>query len=183
MIPWTDPPMRAVPIPLDAQQGSLTIDELTVTASSYIVGYSVSSDVPGVCASAVLNAGGLLAAPTNVQLGVNTIGTTSLSVRYATLAGYLPNTYGNRIALFPGYASPFNPPKAIADVTIPTDASTGDVRINGVQIGVGLPYTLVYYMRSTGANAASSAAAVLTFDTSDFAEHTAAASTAHTSLT
>ncbi len=180
MIPWADEPMRSVPIPLDGQKGSVTIDGLTVSASSYIVGYSVAKTVPGICASAILNAGGLLGAPMNVQLGVNTVGTTSLSIHYGTLAGYLPSTYGNRIVLYPGYASPFNPPKEMASVPIPTDANVGDVAMNGIAIGVGLPYTLVYYMRSTGPDAASSAAAVLTFDTDDFAEQHPSSSTAQT---
>lgn len=168
MIPWGQLPMQRQSIDTNMQNGDVAMGDLTIAATSYIVGYSVTNDQRGICASAVLNAGGLISAPTHVGIAINTLGTDSMSIRYDTLAGYLPKSNKNVIALYPGYASPYGPPKAIATVPIPTDASSGNVTINGVEIGVGLPYTLVYYMASSGANALASAAAVLTFDTDDF---------------
>src|SRR5215207_5215625 len=39
MIPWTVPPLQKVPVTINNQSGSLVINDIIITKSSYIVGY------------------------------------------------------------------------------------------------------------------------------------------------
>ncbi len=75
--------------------------------------------------------------------------------------GYLPHSYNNWVGLWKGYASPYNAPKPLGLVEIPTDASQGSVGINDVAIGVETTYTLIYFAGPHQTDAA----AILTFDT------------------
>src|SRR5258705_10590813 len=88
VIPWVAPPIQRMTIPQDTQSGPVVIDGLTIPSSSYIIGYGVGPAISTICASAQLNAGGLRAAPTAIQIGINYVGTNSVSLNYQTLLGY-----------------------------------------------------------------------------------------------
>lgn len=164
MIPWQGaPPLKRVDIQKDVESGSITIDNLTIKQSSYVVGYGVGPAIKDICASALIQAGGLLAAPMSVQIGLNYVGTDSVSVNYKTLYGYRPHTLGNWVGLWKGYVSPYYAPDMLGHANIPSDSSEGNVGINDVDIGVKSSYTLIYFM----GDKLTEAAAILTFDTSE----------------
>lgn len=166
-IPWSQDPIQKTPIPQNSQIGTVVISGLTITTSSYIVGYGVGPEIPSICACAPLNVGGLRAPPTSVQIAPIGVGPNSVAVQYRTLGGYLPATYDNWIGLWRGYVSPYNSPKPLGTVRIPTDSTEGSVAINGVDIGINLPYTLIYFMGgSDRPQGNTQAAAILTFDSS-----------------
>jgi hypothetical protein len=162
-IAWSVPPLRRQAIPDDAPSGTIVIDQVRITRASYTVAYGVGRAITDACASALIAAGGQAAAHQSVTISVNEIGTTSLSVHYATLSGYLPATYGNWLGLWEGEVSPYNAPRPLARTRIPNDVNEGDVGINGVEIAIGTTYTLIYLM---GAEQ-TTAAALLTFTTDD----------------
>jgi hypothetical protein len=164
VIPWTVKPLTQMTIPEDRESGDVVIDRLTITKSSYIVGYGVGSEITTICASAQLHAGGLRAAPTFVQIGLNHVGTDSISINYQTLPGYLPHSYKNWIGLWQGYASPYDAPEPLAKACIPTDSSEGNLGINDVPMGINTTYTLIYFVGPER----TEAAAILTFNTSDY---------------
>lgn len=161
VIPWPVPPWRQVPVGHNGQNGTITINDLTITRSSYIIGYGVGKEIPTICTSARLDAGGLHAAPTSVQIGINHVGTHSVSVNYQALSGYLPRSYNNWIGLWKGYISPYNAPVPVGSVSISSDASEGNVGINDVVMGINTAYTLVYFV----GRERTEAAAILTFVT------------------
>ncbi len=161
VVPWTVPPIKKVPISQNTESGSMVLDGLTIVASSYILGYGTGPEITTLAATALLSAGGLRAAPASVSIGINQIGPTSLSVHYQTLAGALPRTYGHRIGLWKGYASPYNAPLPIRIAAVESDSSEDDVGMNDIQLAIRTTYTLVYF---TGREP-TSAAAILTFDT------------------
>ncbi|HEY6327914.1 MAG TPA: hypothetical protein VI756_01160 [Blastocatellia bacterium] len=165
VIPWTAPPLKPpTPLKSNSQSGSLVLDGLTITRSTYVIGYGVGQDISNICASAVLNAGGLMSPPSSVQIGINFVGTDAVSVNYQTLSGYRPKTYKNWVGLWKGYASPYTggPPMGRAD--IPTDSSEGSVGINDVPMAINSNYTVIYFV---GAEQ-TQAAAILSFNTADF---------------
>jgi hypothetical protein len=162
VVPWGVLPIQKTNITQNLQSGTITLTGLTITKNSYIVGYSVGSSDTDICASAVLHAGGLRAAPMNVQMGIAYVGTNSVSVNYQTLAGYLPMKYKNWIGLWKGYAYPYNASEPLGKIAITSDSSEGTTAINNVSMGIDSTYTLIYFV---GENT-DEAAAILTFNTS-----------------
>ena len=162
MIPWTAPPLARVEIEQNSQQGTVVIDGLTVTRSAYIVGYGVGPDITNICCSSIISAGGLLAAPTQVSISLDYLGTSSLSIHYQTLAGYLPQQYNNWIGLWKGYASPYSADVPVSTVMINSNASEGTVGMNNIPLGINSNYTLIYFMGKE----LTTAAAILNFNTS-----------------
>jgi hypothetical protein len=162
IVPWGQAPLRTMEVPGDFVEGSMVIDGLSVSELAYTVGYGVGPDPADVCASAILGAGAQTGPTDAVSLSINRVGTTSVSVHYSVLDGYLPATNGNTIALWSGSVSPFTAPAPLARVRVPEDTTTGDVGFNGVVMQRSTTYTLAYFM----GQAATTAAAVLTFSTS-----------------
>jgi len=160
-IPWTVEPLRKKFIEFDSERGSVGIDKLTITRTSYIVGYGVGPGNTTICASSLLALGGLLAAPTSISISLSHIGATSLTVSYQTLAGYLPQRYGNWVGLWRGYASPYNESAPLARVEVASMASEGEVVFNNVPLAINANYTLVYFVGQDP----STAAAMLNFST------------------
>lgn len=164
VIPWTVPPLALVPITTNAEQGSVTIEGLTITRNAYIVGYAVGPDITDICCSSLISAGGYLAAPTQVSISLNYVGVNSLSIHYQTLAGYLPQQYNNWVGLWKGYASPYNSSTPLATATINSDSSEGTVNMANVPLETNTNYTLIYFMGKER----TMAAAILNFNTSEF---------------
>jgi hypothetical protein len=161
VVPWRVPPLKQVFIPDNAESGTLVMDGLQITNSNYILAYSVGPALSDICASAVLGIGGQLGRTDAVAVSLNGVGTTSLSVHYVTLSGYLPATNQNRIGLWTGLVSPYDPPPCLATVAVPQDVNEGDVAINGIAVTIDTTYTLVYFMGT----AQTTAAAILSFTT------------------
>ncbi|WP_344586408.1 hypothetical protein [Actinomadura vinacea] len=160
MIPWTVKPLVRVRLAQNVESGLETISGLEVTRSAYTVAYCTGPDVTDACASAVLAAGGVAEAPTSVSIAVDEIGAHSLSIHYRTLYGYLPQTYRNWVGLWPGLASPYNAPAPMARA-VPTDASEGRLKLDGLDLAADTTYTLIYFMDESQ----TTAAAVHTFRT------------------
>ncbi|MCW3464862.1 hypothetical protein [Chitinophaga nivalis] len=164
MIPWNVPPITFVDIGINAQTGSVVLQGLVITRSSYIVGYSVGPDVTNIACSNTISLGGMIVTPQHISISIQNIGTTSITIHYQTLAGYLPNQYNNWIGIWKGLVSPYNAPDPIGYTPIYTNNTEGSVGINNIQLGINSNYTLIYF---TGA-AYSSAAAILNFSTANF---------------
>jgi hypothetical protein len=166
IIPWTVPPITSKAIPQDRPTATVTLSGLTVTRSTYIVGYGVGAGTQSICASAVLSAGGLRGAPTAVQMSLGYVGTDTVIVHYDTLSGYLPATNHNWIGLWRGYISPYAAPAPVGAVQIPSDVTSASVAIDGVELAINSPYTLVYFMGDPEEQRRNTkAAAILTFET------------------
>lgn len=166
VIPWTAPPLASKVIPQDRSTGTATLTGLTIGHSSYVVGYGVGPGVSTICASALLSAGGLRLPPSSVQISLSYVGTDSVIVHYETLSGYLPATNHNWVGLWRSYVSPYGAPEPLGTVLIPQDSTSGNVAIDGVSIGIGSPYTLIYYMGNPEEQKKNTlAAAILTFET------------------
>jgi hypothetical protein len=161
MIPWNEPPLKQVTIDDNGEQGSYVLDGLTIGRNSYIVGFGTGPDITDICASSMLKAGGLLAAPTYVSIGLDYIGSNALAIHYQTLAGYLPQQSNNWIGLWPGYASPYTAGKPAAQIPVSSNNSEGVVAMNNVALGINSNYTLIYFMGGSK----TTAAAMLNFST------------------
>jgi hypothetical protein len=162
IVPWHAEPVRQLTVPEDAESGSVVLDDVTITLSSYTLSYAVGPRLADICASVTFGADGIPGPPASVVMALLTVGTTSLAVRYATLPGYLPATSGNAIALYEGLIDPYLPPPPVARHPISKDVGTGVAGINGVELAIASTYSLTYF---TGADA-STVAASLTFTTS-----------------
>lgn len=164
VVPWTRDPMKQVTIETDLDPGTVGLDGLAITKNAYTVVFAVGPKRSDICASAIVSAGGLATIPTSVGISVNNIGTTSLSLHYRTLSGYLPASSRNWIGLWAGLVSPYNlPDKAVGKVNIPENINESDVDINGIVIKIGTTYTVIYFMGKEP----TTAAALLTFTTDD----------------
>lgn len=163
MIPWTKAPLKRQSIDIDDENGSLTLTDLSIGATTYIVGYGVGPDTTSICASAAFNLTALLAGPpSSISITVASITTESLAVRYHTLAGYLPQKYGNWIGLWTGYASPYNPSEPLAKALIASPYSEGTALFSDLSISADSDYTLIYFV---GPDDYNTAAAMLYFST------------------
>ena len=146
VIPWSMEPLARAPVLVDGEEGSLVLVGVPITAFSYVVGYAVGPRTADTCASAQLRPDGSLGVTDAVSLEISAIGSTSILLRYHTLAGYLPRSAGNWIGLWRGRASPYEPPRVVARLDIPDDVTDDQVQIAGVPLRVDTPYTLVYFM-------------------------------------
>ena len=162
IIPWEVTPLKKTTIPSNAQNGSVVLDGLTITSSSYIIGYGVSDDLNSIVCSAIMSAGGLSSAPTAVSIGLNAVGTTSISIHYQTLVGYQPKKNKNWLGIWEGYYSPYYSSKPVGKVKIDSNASQGSIGINDITLSTNTEYTLVYFMGKEN----TTAAAILYFNTS-----------------
>ncbi len=163
IVPWNQPPMRTMKIPGNFVEGSLVVDGVQIAELAYTVGYGVGPEITEICASAILGVGAQTGPTDSVSLSLNRVGTTSVSVHYSVLDGYLPATNHNWLGLWNGRVNPYAAPPLLARAPVPMDMSAGDVGFNGVVITRGTTYTLVYFM---GENPPT-AAAILTFATDD----------------
>jgi hypothetical protein len=164
VIPWTVEPLKTIEIGVNTQSGTVTIDDLTITYNSYVVGYGVGSGSGTICASTILGAGGIKSPLSYVHIGIENLGQTSLSAYYQTLSGYLPEKNGNWIGLWEGYTSPYNlPPNALIKSKIEGYSNQGIVALNNLSLGRDTEYTLIYFMEADH----TTAAAILRFNTSD----------------
>ncbi|MFL5539886.1 MAG: hypothetical protein ACJ8J0_12880 [Longimicrobiaceae bacterium] len=146
VIPWTVAPLQKTTVLQNAESGTLVLLGVSITTVAYTVGYAVGPRVADVCASAGLQPDGTRGPTDAVSMSITALGSNSISIHYHTLAGYLPATSGNWIGLWRGRASPYNPPPPVARIQIPGDVTDDDVRIDGVVLRVGSPYTLIYFM-------------------------------------
>lgn len=163
MIPWNIPPLAKCSVEQNAESGTIVIGGLTITKNSYIVGYGVGPDITDICCSAIISAGGLRVPSMQVIISLEYIGSSSLSIHYQTLAGYLPQQYNNWIGLWKGYASPYNAPAPVASIAVNNNSNEGTVGMNNVPLGINSNYTLIYFMGKE----LTTAAAILNFNTSD----------------
>lgn len=161
MIPWNSAPMRQEKVPQNSEEGTMSIDGLLITKTSYVVGYAVGPDVSNICCSAVISAGGLSLPPSFIAISLENLGTTSVAIHYQTLAGYRPFLFGNWVGIWKGYVLPYNAPSPLGSASISTDSTEGSVALNNVPIAVDSVYTVIYF---TG-KAYTTAAAILTFST------------------
>jgi len=172
VVPWPAEPKKRMEIPTNVANGHVHIPGLSVTGRTYIVGYAVGPGLFDYCATAVVSAGGLRAAPTSLQLGISSIGSTSVAVSYSTISGYLPKSSDNWVGLWAGYASPYYCPEPLGVGLADTDSTVGSVAINNVDIGFDMTYTLVYFVGNPAKTRNNPlAAAILTF-TTDSVENT-----------
>lgn len=165
VVPWGVPPLQQAQLSSNQQNGTETLTDITVSATTYVLGYATGPALSTVCASVILDAGGLATGGDSVNIGVASVGTTSLTIRYHVLYGYLPQTYGNWVGLWKGYVSPYNCPAPLGTALVP-DVTDGTVTIRDVAIGIQTTYTVGYFMANPDQNRNNStAAALLTFDT------------------
>jgi len=164
VIDWTHPDQGINdPVCLNESKGSCSMS-YEISRKDYIVGYSVTSDVMGICASAVLTAGKLMLAPPSVTLSIETL--TPLIISYATLRGYRPLTAGNWLGLWRGDTVPWNTPPPTEWCLPEDDANEGLVHLV-TQLRPKSTYTVIYFMADKqNQTQNTSAAAVLRFDTS-----------------
>ena len=172
MINLDIPPLKKQFIDTNLQPGTVVLNELEITGSSYIVAYGVGKELTTICANALLSAGGS-ALPNHVNIGLNNVTSKSISLNYQTLPGYLPKKYNNWVALWEGYALPYTASKPLAQVPVPSNASQEDVSIKGVHIKTNTEYTLVYFVGRGGKKIKkiwhfTEAAALMYFNTGDY---------------
>jgi hypothetical protein len=167
VIDWTHPDLGvSEAVPLDDSYGFFTMGSLEIGRKSYILGYSVTGGVMGICASALINAELLLLAPTSVTIGIDLLEPDKLVISYATLRGYRPLSAGNWLGLWKGDVLPWDAPPP-TDVTQPEDDANEGLAIFHSALRPRSTYTVIYFMADKEKQSDNTyAAALLRFDTS-----------------
>lgn len=154
MIPWQAPPLSRITIPQDTDSGSVVLSGFTLANLDYVIGYGTGPNTSTIAASVPIppdtgsdNDSSAAPAPAgnSVTMSLASLTAEAVAVRYATLPGYLPSSYGNWIGIWPGQMSPYNPFKPLACADVASDANLGTVAMNGLSLGAGEIYTLVYF--------------------------------------
>lgn len=144
-IPWGIPPDARKAVGSNATSGDVTFGDIIISQTSYVIGYAPGPDPTYCCASIVLDAGGLVSAPRSISIGVASIGTTSVTIRYEVLPGYRPLNYGNWMGIWEGEVSPYNAGKPLGKKPL-KDVTSGTITIDDVPIKINTMYTVVYFM-------------------------------------
>jgi len=147
-------------------EGTFIMKELNLSKKDYIVGYSTTGEVPGICASAIVKGGDIkMLAPTSVTLEIGTLEPGQLEISYATLRGNKPLTNGNWLGLWRGDVDPFEPGEPQETRLPPDDVNAGSVIFTTV-LKSGSTYTVGYFMGDKeNKTSNTTVAAVLRFDT------------------
>lgn len=169
VIPFSGPPpdpVDAKPLSLDENVGSISLTG-DIVRKEYIAGYSVNGTTAAVCTSATVQPPSfaeLLLAPTWVTLSIYSVTTAELVIKYETLRGYKPRTYGNWLGLYKGDTLPWDAGTPYESVAPADDAQAGLARFIK-PLDPGFTYTVIYYMADKKKKEANtSAAALLAFD-------------------
>lgn len=146
--------------------GSFTMTDVSLSHKEYIVGYSVTGDVMGICASALASPPReLLMAPTSVMLEIDSLTPEKLVISYATLRGYRPLSAGNWLGLWRGDVLPWDAPPP-TEVTQPEDDVNEGLATFKAVLRARSTYTVIYFMAyKDQPTSNTSAAAMLRFDT------------------
>ncbi len=148
-------------------EGTYIMDGLELSKKDYIVGYSVTGEVKGICASAIAKGGDmLLLAPTSITLEIGAMEPGKLEIEYATLRGYKPLTNGNWLGLWRGDIDPFDPPGDPEEWHLPADDVNAGSVIFTTKLREHTTYNVVYFMGDKDNQKSNTTlAAVLRFDT------------------
>ncbi len=114
----------------------------------------------------MLDAGGLVGSAVSASIGVASIGTASVTIRYAVLPGYRLSSTATGSAS--GKARSRRTTARRRSAKTVKDVTAGTVTITDVPIKIDTRYTVVYFMHDVGKDANnSSAAALLRFDSTN----------------
>jgi len=171
VIGWKSTPLAAQLVTNNDENGSYTMENLELKRKEYIVGYSVTGEVMGICASALVNNSVikeelLILAPTSVTLTFRSLDKAQLILDYATLRGYKPKSAGNWLGLWRGDIDLFDPPGTPAVVCLPEDDVNEGSATFQTQFREHSTYTVGYFMADKENQTANkTAAAMFRFDT------------------
>lgn len=146
-IPYNQQPLDNYAIAGNTQNGSFSFGDLEVQTKSYIVGFAVGPNVSQICSTAFVPAAGSSWQYFQTTLGVDYIGTDSLSVSYGTPTGNAPQTNQNWVGLWQG-AAPSYTTAPVAKVNIDNNNATGQAVINNYKFLRSTTYTIAYFMGS-----------------------------------
>lgn len=170
VVPFSGPPPAPIdykPITSNDSHGSISLQG-TIQRKDYTAGYSVNDKIIGVCTSGTVAppTQKLALAPTWVTMSIYSITTSELLIKYETLRGNKPKTYGNWLGLYKGDALPWDADNPYAFARPEDDAQMGIAKF-GAPLSSGFTYTVIYYMADEAKKERNaSAAALLRFDAS-----------------
>jgi len=171
VIDWKSTPLATQLVKNNDTNGTFTMEDLKLSSKDYIVGYSVTGEVLGICASAPVKGSVptddlLLLAPPSVTLTFRSLDKTELVLDYATLRGYKPRSAGNWMGLWRGDIDPFDPPSAPAVICFPEDDVNEGRATFQTAFREHSTYTAGYFMADKENQTANkTAAALFRFDT------------------
>jgi len=156
-VPWNVNPMKVQMLPADAtESGSFVLDSISIAIyTSYIVCYSLDSNVKQICACSQLSATSDSVTNYSLDIQLLSVSADALVFRYKTLTGYLPMAYDNWFGVWKGSASPYNyyPPLATGKPTGNSNIDTAT--LNNVVFEPNQVYTLMYFVGKDTTNAAA----------------------------
>jgi len=166
VIDWKHPELgTTVKVENNDTNGSYSISGVDISRKTYIVGYSVTGEVMGICASALVEAGELMLAPTSVTLEIGSMAPGELAIDYATLRGYKPLSAKNWLGLWPGDINPYDGDPPVETRYPPDDINAGTVTFTST-LRPKFTYTVGYFMADQHISTSyNSVAALLRFDT------------------
>jgi len=165
VIDWKHPDLgKKRSIPSEDSKGSTAMKNVNIGRKEYIVGYSVTGCVAGICGSGLVKPDVTQLAPESVTIAIDTL-TPELKVSYATLRGYKPLSAGNWLGLWRGDVLPWDAPPP-AEVAHPEDDANEGMVTFHTSLRSKSTYTIIYFMADPSKQTENtSAAALLRFDT------------------
>ncbi|MGS2763401.1 hypothetical protein [Sinomicrobium sp. M5D2P9] len=151
-IPWNTPPLKTQPIDTNTPAGSMNFTGLTVTKDTYIIGYSVGPTLSvgqkyGNICSSVYIPDTTSSDQIDFASGLSLIhvGSTSVAFGYKLPDNITPQSNKAWCGLWrAGQPSYNNPPDYVIPANL--DAASGTLAFNNVKIGIGLTYTIAFFM-------------------------------------
>jgi hypothetical protein len=155
-IPYNQDPLSKQNIPNDTQKGDMAFDGLSVTENDYIIGYAVgpvktdSQTYGNVCSTAFIPSGAIsdpsLIKLFSTSLLLKYVGSNTVSFQYSAPANYQPATNKAWAGLWRGASVPYTTPPDVAAMAVTLNSNFGTLAFNGVSIGIGLTYSIGFFM-------------------------------------
>jgi hypothetical protein len=155
-IPWDQDPLKLTTIPSDQQRGNVLFDGLTIEKNDYILGYGVgpakadSQKYGNICSTIYLPMGsdtdpsGIVV--TLPSLVLKFVGQNAVMVQFNMPSNYTPATNKAWMGLWRGAGTSYRNPPDTGAVPVTVNANTGTGGFNNVPLGVGLDYTIAFFM-------------------------------------
>jgi hypothetical protein len=144
-IPWNQKhPLKTQSIPGDTKDGSFEFTGLELTENSYIIGYSVGTDVGNICSTIFIPQNSSECIVFNPSVDIFYRGTDSIIVSYKLPTGSTPKTYKHWLGMWEGVAASYStPPIKFQQIT--NENADDNQAINDVKFLRGKTYTIAYF--------------------------------------
>jgi len=151
-VPYNTEPMKTIQIERNTPDGSQVFDGLNLENNNYVIGYAVGpllnqgQKAGNVCSTVFLpNANKDEQVDLAANLSLEFVGVNVVAFKYRLPDGCQPKSNGAWAGIWRSSQASYNNPP-LDKIAVPIDNESGSISFSNVSIGIGLTYTIGFFM-------------------------------------